>query len=134
MDLQEIKDISAYGLAGMADCGTPDSKVSPGAEMLTHVRDAIVEAWEKGTCDGRLISETVADAPDVMTHPMWLQFVDLLAYQEVGMPESDLDETARWALTQIADRLANALHDELVDMARLAEDEDEEVTDRYQER
>lgn len=120
--------MSAYELARLAECGTPDSKVSPGAEMLMYVRDAIVEAWEKDELDERFINETVGDAPDTMTHLMWLQFVDLLAYQEEDVAPSvqlSMDDAARRALTQIADRLANRLRDEL---ARLAEDEDEGIT------
>lgn len=120
MDLQEIRELSAYALSDsdLADCGTPDTQDSPGAKLLTSVRDAVVEAIERGytTLDDADYDGTVAgiadQAPSIWTHEKWAQFLDLCAYQEepeTGEWPTDLDNAASVALYQIAERLARQL-------------------------
>lgn len=139
LTLDEMRELSAWQLAQFAECATPDTSESPGAEMLTSVRDALAERidWvrESGDSDTSLsaivatlqddgsLSEIADGAPNVYTHKRWSQFLDLAAYSE--QPEisdawsTDLTEAAGQALYQIADRLVNALASEL------AEDGDE---------
>lgn len=121
MSLDEIKELNAYHLSGMADCASPDSLTSAGALMLESIRNSIVENIEGGYItldnlnDSGQLHEIADNAPSVYTHPKWLQFVDLGAYTEE--PESgewprDLDKAASVALYQIADRLAHLLAQE----------------------
>jgi hypothetical protein len=115
---QGIAETTAYQLATMADCFTPDSLESAGAVFLTGVRDAAVEAWPRvreagGTEDrGDVLSEIADDAPDVYDHTRWQEFVDLGAYHEEpeeGEWPKDLTKAAGVALYQIAYRLADAI-------------------------
>lgn len=121
--LAEIKDLNAYQLQGIAECGDPDGQESEGALFLLRVRDAVVEKWEYAQANGEevepsdLAHEVADDAPSVYTHTRWKQFVDLAAYQEE--PETsdewpnDLTEAAAVALYQIAERLALAIIEDL---------------------
>lgn len=119
MTIDEMRDASAYILADMAQCESPDSHSSPGAKFLDSVRDEVVRAIEDGRItiddfddDGQLHG-IADDAPSIWTHERWRQFVDLGAYHEE--PEfddawpKDLNKTAAIALYQIADRLTRAL-------------------------
>jgi len=125
MDIQEIKELSAYELATMADCASPDSPSSPGARMLAQTRDTVIEAWESGRYHGSEdpsdVHHAIADdAPSVYTYTAWQQFVDLGAWQEepeTGEWPDDLSKAAAVALYQIAERLAVAVHDELCEPA-----------------
>lgn len=119
MTIDEMKDASAYILADMAQCESPDTNGSPGAKFLISVRDEVVRAIE----DRRITLEdfddhgqchSIADdAPSIWTNERWRQFVDLGAYNEE--PEfddawpTDLNQTAAVALYQIADRLTSEL-------------------------
>lgn len=128
----KIRDLTAFELAGMAGCGTPDSSESAGARLLAGVRDAVVEAAEAGRLgaesaeDAIDVAHGIADAaPDVYTHTRWQEFLDLCAYQEEpeidGEWPANLTDAAAVALYQIARRLAEALLTELDD----EDDEDE---------
>lgn len=119
MTLDDMKDASAYILADMAQCETPDAHGSPGAKFLISVRDEVVRAIEDRRItlddfDDHGQSHSIADdAPSIYTHERWRQFVDLGAYQEE--PEfddawpKDLNQAAAVALYQIADRLTREL-------------------------
>lgn len=119
MSLEEIKVLSAYSLAGMADCQCPDDRESPGAKMLVRVRDNVVEGIENESItlddfdDSGQLHEIADGAPSVYTHELWSQFVDLGAYFEdpdiEGEWPNDLNRAASIALYQIADRLAHAI-------------------------
>lgn len=119
MTIDEMRDASAYTLAEMAQCESPDTNGSPGAKFLISVRDEVVRAIEgrritlddfddHGQCHG-----IADDAPSIWTHERWRQFVDLGAYNEE--PEiddawpTDLNQAAGIALYQIADRLTREL-------------------------
>ena len=126
-----IEDRTVMALARIADCADPDAEDSPGARVLTYVRDRVAEClrdhpdgtaehWE----DTRY--EIADGAPSVYTAKAWLEFVDLAAWQEdpteIGREQvGDLTAAARVCLYMIADRLAEALYRE----AR-PEDEDED--------
>lgn len=119
MTIDEMNDASAYILADMAQCETPDTNGSPGAKFLISVRDEVVRAIEDRRItlddfDDHGQSHSIADdAPSIYTHERWRQFVDLGAYNEE--PEyddawpKDLNQTAAVALYQIADRLTREL-------------------------
>jgi hypothetical protein len=113
--LQDLKDTSAFELARMAGCESPDSPTGPGAEFLGEIRDAVVERWEAGrfdwdsaNSDGDLIGECEAEGiiPDGY-HDMALLFVDLGAYRQSnehtmnGEWTGQLDEIMRDAIAQI---------------------------------
>lgn len=119
MTVEEMRNASAYMLADMAGCGTPEGHGSPGAKFLDSVRDEVARAIEDGRItlddfddDGQLHS-IADDAPSIWTHERWRQFADLAAYFEE--PEfddawpRDLNEAAAVALYQIAGRLTYAL-------------------------
>lgn len=116
--LTELRALSVWELAELAECGKPDTVTSPGADLLTTTRDAFLDDVESGdsTTDWeRVIEEHADSAPNVYTHPMWKQFVDLTAYQE-DVSDNDtvnLSQLATIALYQIAERLLRKLADEL---------------------
>ena len=82
--IEALSELTAYNLASMADCGSPDSPESVGAMLLVHVRDAVVEYLEGH--DAGQYNEDERDAyaheipdgaPSVYTHERWAEFVDL---------------------------------------------------------
>lgn len=100
---------NAYELAHMAGVRSPDSLSSPGAEWLLEVASAAEEITDPDSID----SAANALVP-VYTHPKWLVFTDLCAWQEdlEDWPNggcSDLDTASNWALYQIAARLLQSL-------------------------
>ena len=116
--LDDIDGYSAYVLAGMANCLSPDTLTSPGALLLEEVRDGVTNAIREGRItlddfnDSGQLHEICDDAPSIYTGVLWEQFADLGAYLEE--PESgewpqDLTEVAGIALYQICDRLAWAV-------------------------
>ena len=126
--IAEIKTLSAYSLAGMADCGAPDNSTSVGAAFLTSVRDEVIEAVQFANEDDTLENaiETVRDdrvheiadgSPSVYTSTRWAQFVDLAAYQEdiseLTSDETSLTDAAGVALYVIAERLALAILEDI---------------------
>lgn len=120
MNLDDMRKLSAYELAGMAECGNPDSTESAGAALLASVRDDVAEAIENRRTLDDAAHEIADKAPDVYTAKRWAEFVDLAAYQEdpeLGEWPENLTDAAGIALYQIAERLVSALwadHDELI--------------------
>lgn len=114
--MSALSELTAWQLAGYADCAQPDRLDSKGAAFLLSVRDAVVEAIEEGACDQDRVSEIADQAPDVYTYTLWQEFVDLAAYQEdpteLGCDGSDMEQSARVCLYMIAERLAGALLEE----------------------
>ena len=117
--IEALSELTAYNLASMADCGSPDSPESVGAMLLVHVRDAVVEYLEGH--DAGQYNEDERDAyaheipdgaPSVYTHERWAEFVDLAAYNEdpteYGAPD-DMNQAAAVCLYIIAERLFWAL-------------------------
>src|SRR5262245_1287171 len=114
MDIEEIRGLTAFRLADVAECLCPDSPDSPGALFLTSVRDAWIEAIEDGPVHDDQIHEIADNAPDVYTYQRWCEFVDLGAWQEEAEAcewPKDLTDAAGVALYQIAERLCWALLD-----------------------
>jgi hypothetical protein len=128
-----LRELSINRLAGDAGCSDPDSgnnePMSDGARLLNQVRDGVIEAIEYAP-DARdyddQISEIADSAPDVYTHRLWSEFVDLGAYNEdpteLGFDGSDMEQGARVCLYIIADRLARSLFDMVADQS---DDEEE---------
>lgn len=132
MSPDEIRALTSYSLAGMANCQGPDAIDSPGADYLDSVRIAVLEAFDYHRNDVPNLmdhcSDVAGEVLTVYTHPRWLVFVDLCAYQEdvsdLG-PLEDMETAAVWANAQIGDRLVS----ELVDSLTAWVDEQEEATD-----
>ena len=116
---QELKALTAYSLAYMAECGDPDSLDSTGAEFLKSVRDDVLEnflndSW--GTYYEDTIGQLVDSCVPVYNHEIAKAFVDLLAYREDVSDyfdyEGDTVKLMQVSLYVIGDRLANALYNE----------------------
>ena len=113
------REWTAYRLANESDCHGPDSNESPGAKFLESVRDAVVEAFDYNNKDVNddtaqdIVSEAADNGPDIYTHAMWSEFLDLCAYNEdpteLGFDGSDMDQGARICLYVIAERCAGAV-------------------------
>jgi hypothetical protein len=140
-------------LSSDIDVATPDTKESEGAAFLIHVADAVQELLEEKWADDLWnadgwtdvsdlqdrIYEIADGAPDVYTHTLWKEFVDLAAYQEdddsgsmasaleTGPNGGGIEQVARIALYQIAERLAHSL------IEKAEEDRDEAVEDYLDE-
>ena len=126
--IAEVQSWTTYRLASEAECGNPDNLDSPGAQMLDSVRRDTLERIGYATdSDGVIDFELLRDeavfeigdsAPSVYNYPRWQEFVDLAAWQE-DIDESgkrddgtiDMTEQAGIALSQIAERLVNAILD-----------------------
>jgi len=111
-----VELLSAWALAGLADCMDPDSGVSPGARMLESIRDAVLEEVP-GARDLSDAAHEIADQViNVYTVGKWQQFTDLGAWaedvSEFG-PIRSLDDGANAALYLIGDRLARVLLEHL---------------------
>ena len=140
----EAYETNVYQLANMADCGSPDSTDSPGAEFLASVAGAVIEHLEYLRNDGYMMSEAFSDLRDdmhslvdplvpVYTHAMWQTFVDLAAYREdpteLGGPLDDMTRAGMIALYMIAERLAYAIADDIEEwiVERIEEDRGERL-------
>lgn len=138
---------SPNGLAQSADCAWPDAPDSPGADALRRVAVGIVEVVENrlpkvATTDDLLVAieevdshwehfEVADSIADYHTHTMARAFVDLCAYREdvsdylADSEPGDLIKPMGLALLQIGQCLADALLQDLTDLAaRLREDEE----------
>lgn len=115
-----MSEHSIFTLARLAECGDPDSSDSPGARFLEYVQDRVNEAREYGELDQDRIHEIADGAPDVYTHKLWAEFVDLEAYNEdptdLGCDGTNMTQAAAVCLYIIAERLANALIADLEDV------------------
>lgn len=117
---------SAYQLATLADCGTPDSPESPGALMLVGIADEVYDniddLRDEPHPEDRL-NEIVDGWPSVYTYQMWEQFVDLCAWQESpNNTDEDMEHMAADCLYQIGERLARALWDEISEALTTCQD------------
>lgn len=136
---------SPFHLSGLADCYSPDSSDSPGAEFLASVARDVAEHVEPYRTDEDDLdvyrarvddlqqdaAHEIADsAVPIYTHDRWATFVDLGAYNEdvtEFVEVSDLTDAAGVALYMIASRLVAALAQELTDA--LDEEEDDQESD-----
>lgn len=103
-------------LSSMAGCASPDSFTSAGAKFLENIADSVIEAIDAGEMNDDRAAEIADNAPDIYTHTMWSEFVDLCAYQEdpteLGADASDMDKCARICLYMIAERLVSAIRED----------------------
>ena len=124
MSNDTIKNLNPFQLAREADCSSPDSAGSPGADFLARVKSGVLDALDYGV---EYVEDSAAEVADgsipVYTHQMWLTFVDLCGYQEDVSEFGPVDEpndVATRALYIIAERLAMNLLTNA-----MAEDDDE---------
>ena len=123
--INNIREYSAFILANRADCASPDSLESPGAQMLASVRNDVLERLDYIAADDweREMEEAaheIADsAPSVYTFTTWQQFVDLGAWQadisELGSGEDDMTRLAMIALYEITRTLVYAIAQEITE-------------------
>ena len=109
---------TAFELALLAECYSPDSGTSDGAEFLIHVWDAWEEQhlqeWYVGDPDAARC-ELANDAVPHVTVEKWAVFTDLGAYTKLSEVEDSFgkslgfDETANETLFIIAHRLLKVL-------------------------
>lgn len=124
--ISDIRDMSVYYLADLADCGSPDASASPGGKFLDEIREALLEDIEDENNGETVLErlqyvlesgrdrEVIQGAVDYRTHQMWLSFVDLCAYEEELDGEyTDLESQCFAALEQIGQRLVSALTQEI---------------------
>lgn len=106
----ETRTLSAYELAGMAGCPSPDSLTSPGARFLDGIAAHVLESRDEGEDAAAYIADA---AVPVYTCDIWATFTDLAAWQEdlseLGDDGRDLTKSASLALYVIAERLASVL-------------------------
>lgn len=114
-----------YGLSFLADCGSPDSPTSRGADFLHSVRTSTAEAIAYALADlddgesfdpsefSDAAHEVADSAVPVYTHDVWATFADLAAWQEdpseYGVDASDMEHAAQTCLYIIARRLSEGL-------------------------
>ena len=123
--LDEIRELSPYWLSDerYGDCGEPNRSDTHGADYLTAIRDAFVEAVEEGLTGDKLTdraSEAADAAVPIYTYRIWATFTDLCAYQEdpsdMGFEfdaNHGMEDAARVCLFMIGERLFNALAEDL---------------------
>jgi hypothetical protein len=116
---RKIKERPVAWLAADAGCEAPDHETSPGALLLTRVRDQMVRALEERPLKGLTSPDDdisvwrISDeAANHHIPTLWAQFVDLRAYREE--PEDDhwprdLNDVARVALGIVAARLCHSI-------------------------
>lgn len=114
---EELKALTAYSLAYMAECADPDTLDSIGAEYLKDIRNDVLETFENdawGTYFEDTIGQLVDSCVPVMNHDIAKAFVDLCAYREDVSDyvdfNGDMIKLMQMALYVIGDRLANALY------------------------
>jgi hypothetical protein len=105
--LRFLKGLTVFEMAHITDCGQPNSAASPGADFFINVQCALIDwlEFEDGVVP---VAELADGALTVYTHPIWLQFVDLCAYnEELGLEMalgSSMTQQAQYVLVSIAER------------------------------
>lgn len=108
--------LTPYELARMADCGSPSSVSSEGAQFLTLVDDTV---RERIAYSGGIDSDDVHELADGCvplwsTWQLWQTFTDLEAWNvdtsDYGTPE-DMTQGAATCLYLVAEQLVTALVD-----------------------
>lgn len=119
-DCLAVRDLNAHQLAYRADCASPDSPDSAGAQYLRTVADTFVDAvlWNAehspDTDIRDQISEIVDGCVPIYTHQLWSTFVDLAAYSEeidaftFSVENVTMEDLARVAVYMIGERLADS--------------------------
>lgn len=133
LDTQDIRERSAFALASDLECGSPDASVRDAT--LVAVASALADGGEPDDVKEDAAHEISDDAPDTYTHAMWLQFIDLAAYQEQWQElnqetpgNKDMSAQATTALYEIANALVFSIVQELQEQfdALNTVDEDDE--------
>lgn len=114
----ELRDLSVYQLARLADCLDPDGLDSKGAEMLDSVRRDVIEAFQYdswGTYPTDAMQQIADSCVPVYNHERAVVFADLGAWQEdidgqiAPYDSVDMVHLMGVALYQICERLAQSL-------------------------
>lgn len=139
MSPDTVRELDAYQLSRLADCGRPDSLGTEGAEFLRDTRDRVLEAFdERVRLDGMdsmrdwRVRDDVSQggAPiDSNDHAKWSAFVDLEAYKR--SPEGvehchTISDMADLFLADIFDTLVSVL---TTNLCAWADEQEEESTD-----
>lgn len=111
--LEFLAKVSVWELSRIADCASPDSATSAGADLLDSIRVNLIDFLQHDS-EGIVPVLEIADASvTVYTHAIWLTFVDLCAYNEdlsaymaLG---STMTEQAQYVLVQVAERVLTEL-------------------------
>jgi hypothetical protein len=111
--LEFLAAVSVFELSRIADCGSPDSLKSPGAELLDNIRVNLIDHLENNPESAVQVAEIAESSVTVYTHPIWLQFVDLCAYNE-DISEymalgSTMTQQAQYSLGYLAERVITEL-------------------------
>jgi len=122
--LQYLQNVGVFEIARVAECGSPDSHDSAGAELLDTIRICLIDHLRYDPKVAVPVSEIANSSVTVYTHPIWLQFVDLCGYNEdlsdymaLG---STMTEQASYVLAHIAERAIVSL----CEMLELKTDQD----------
>lgn len=108
--IEYLRNLNAYELANIAEIANPSSLSSPGADLLERVKYSLLEWLEYDTEKPLPISELADQCHSVYTHDIWLEFVDLCAYNEdVEAVSVDMTAQASYVLYSIAHRLMYTL-------------------------
>lgn len=142
----ELKADSAYVLSDRADCSSPDSHTSDGAQFLGNLRDATIghvdylrgEGADPDSVDWSDARYSITEEvePSIYTHARWMQFVDLEAYhqdiEDLGDGVTDMFDLAGLYLLEIAHTLVGSLLEELREAWNedIADDEAADEIDR----
>jgi hypothetical protein len=109
---QYLRRLNPYELASIADIATPSSKSSPGAEFMESVQSVMMD-YLSSELEQVPINEAADASLNVYTHDIWLQFVDLCAYNEdisgITSESQSMTERAMLSLYLIAERLIDTL-------------------------
>ncbi len=113
-----MTEFSAFELADMADCASPDSRESAGAIWLGQIQDHFNNEFPNCDYPEDFPAEVADYMVPVYTHEIWTIFTDLAAYREdvseLGFvfDPTNTDKYGQTALYMIAERLVNALIEE----------------------
>lgn len=109
---QYLRNLSPYELASIADIATPSSKSSPGADFMESIQSVMMD-YLSSELEQVPINEAADASLNVYTYDIWLQFVDLCAYNEdiddIAGDTMDMTQRASLALYLIAERLIDTL-------------------------
>lgn len=115
----ELREMTAYQLARLAECGDPDTLDSVGAEFLKSVRDSVIEAFEYdswGTYPEDTASQLADDCVPIWNYAIAQTWTDLTGWiidiDDLAEGTTDTVKLMSLALYVAGDRLARALFEE----------------------
>lgn len=119
--LDDVTAMSAYRIAELAECSSPDHRESPGAVVLADLRDELVQAWREGRYEwdrdrnDNDVTFEIADTHVPDHNDMWDVFTDLGIWQESNEHTHDGTWSGTWshmcmeATGQVLERAALAI-------------------------